>query len=304
MATLQDYINQVQLLVHDTNGADFSVATLTSFINQARQRVALDTHCVRGFMGVTSGNALNTIPQQENYLYSGSIGGITVTNAGSGYTAPTISFTGGGGTGAAAQAVLDSSGTITAIQMTNWGLGYTSAPQVVINDATGTSATATATPLLNVLDILSLTVLWGNQRIVFGWQPFTMFQAICRQYVNQYSVPSVFTMHQGIKQFFMFQIPDQAYTMEMDYVTMASPLVNTTDIDTQIVDPFTDAVQLYAAHLCLASLQNHTMADYWYSGDMNKPGKYDLRLKQLFSTSVVRRIYNPYYTFLPRARMM
>lgn len=57
---------------------------------------------------------------------------ITVTNGGSGYlTAPTISFTGGGGTGAAATATI-SGGVVTVITVTNGGSGYTSAPTVVI----------------------------------------------------------------------------------------------------------------------------------------------------------------------------
>lgn len=300
MATLQDYITNLRFIIHDTGAADFSDSTLTNFINQARNRVALDTHCVRGFFGVTSDNALNTIPAQENYLYSGSVGGVTVGAPGTGYTAPAVTLVGGGGTGATAQAQVIN-GQIIAINMTNWGTGYTSNPTVTITDATGTGAAATATSLVNVLDILSITVIWGDQRIMFGWQPFTMFQAICRQYTNQFNVPCIFTMHQGIKQFFLFQIPDQVYTMEMDFVTTTNPLVNAADIDSQIVSPYDDAVQFYAAHLCMASLQNFQMADYWYKGD-GKSGKYDLRVKQLFATGQVRRIYNPYYTFAARVR--
>ncbi len=68
---------------------------------------------------------------------------IYVTAGGTGYTsAPTISFTGGGGTGATAVAVV-SGGVITRINMTAYGTGYTSAPTVVITGA-GTGATATA----------------------------------------------------------------------------------------------------------------------------------------------------------------
>lgn len=301
MATLQDYITNVRAIIHDTNAADFSNATLINFINQARNRVALDTHCVRGFFGVTSGNALNSIPQQENYLYSGSVGGVTVGAEGTNYTAPVVNLIGGGGSGATATAQVIN-GQISEINMTNWGIGYTSAPVVQIIDPTGSGATGVASALVNVLDILSITVIWGDQRIMFGWQPFTMFQAICRQYTNQFNVPCIFTMHQGIKQFFLFQIPDQVYTMEMDFVTTTNPLVNTSDVDSQIVSPYDDAVQFYAAHLCMASLQNFQMADYWYSGDDKKPGKYDRRIKQLFATGQVRRIYNPYYTFAARVR--
>ena len=301
MATLQDYITQVQLLVHDTAGADFSISTLTNFINQARTRVALDTHSVRGFFGITSGNALNTITQQENYLYSGSVGGVTVTSGGSNYSAPTVSLTGGGGVGATAQAMVQS-GVIIAINMTNWGLNYTSAPTVVITDATGTGAAATSTALLNILDIISITVIWGNLRRMFSRCSFSQFQSFLRIYTNQYNVPSVFTMHRGIKQFFLFQVPNQVYQMEMDYVTLTSPLVNTTDVDGQIVPPYDDAVQLYAAHLCMASLQNQQMANYWYSGDGK--GKYDIRIKQLYATSQVPVVPNPYYTYYEQMRRL
>jgi hypothetical protein len=69
---------------------------------------------------------------------SNAVSAITVTNGGSGYTtAPTISFTGGGGTGATATATV-SGGIITAITVGAGGSGYTTAPTVVITPAAGT----------------------------------------------------------------------------------------------------------------------------------------------------------------------
>lgn len=303
MNTLQDYLNQVRALVHDANKADFSDATLTNFVNQARVRVSLDTHCVRGLYAEITGNALNTIAQKENYYYSGTVGGVTVNTPGSGYTNPVVTFTGGAGAGAAATAQVIN-GQIAEINMTNWGANYGTAPTVQITDPTGSGAAATSTVLANILDILSITVIWGDERWMFSYCGFTMFQAICRQFTKQYDVPGIFTLHQGTKQFLLCQIPDQAYGLEMDFITIASPLVNLTDVDTQIVAPQDDAVQLYAANLCLASLQNYQMADYWYSGDEKKPGKYDLRIKQLYATGQSRRIFNPYYTFAKRARRL
>lgn len=299
---LQDYLNQLRAIIHDTNSADFTNATLINFINQARTRVAMDTHCVRGFLSVTGGNALNTVTQKENYSYAGTVGGVTVNTGGTNYTNPAISFTGGGGTGAAASAIVIN-GAITNINMTNWGVNYSSAPTVVITDSTGTGATATATALINVLDILSITIIWGDQRIVCEWMPFTMFQAFCRQYVNQFSTPSVFTMHQGILQFFLFQIPDQAYTMEADIITLPTPLVNLADTDNQIISPWNDAVQYYAAFLAIASLQNYSQAKFWYE-PKGKSGIYDTRILQLPATSFSRRIYNPYRTFMKRLKRM
>ncbi len=54
-----------------------------------------------------------------------------------------VTFTGGGGTGAAAYAVV-SSGVITGIVVTNAGKGYTAAPTVVITASAGSGASATA----------------------------------------------------------------------------------------------------------------------------------------------------------------
>ncbi len=79
---------------------------------------------------------------------SGGITAVTVTTPGSGYTsAPAVSFTGGGGTGATAQAVLGTgadSGKVVAVQVTNPGSGYTTAPSVAFTGGGGTLAAATA----------------------------------------------------------------------------------------------------------------------------------------------------------------
>ena len=87
------------------------------------------------------------VPSFYRYVKS-----VTITNAGTGYNnPPTISFTGGGGTGAEATAAVFS-GAITSITITNKGSGYTSAPTVTItphaSDTTAQNAAATA-----VLDV-------------------------------------------------------------------------------------------------------------------------------------------------------
>ena len=77
--------------------------------------------------------------------------GITVTNAGTGYTTtPTVTITGGGGTGATATAVVGNAGTSVAqtvigINVTAKGNGYTSTPSISITGGGGSSATCTAT---------------------------------------------------------------------------------------------------------------------------------------------------------------
>ena len=73
----------------------------------------------------------------------GRVASITIVNGGSGYTAPTVTLTGGGGTGALATATT-SSGVITGIAVTAAGTGYTSAPTVVISGQAGAGAAGTA----------------------------------------------------------------------------------------------------------------------------------------------------------------
>lgn len=80
----------------------------------------------------------------------GGITGVTLTNQGAGYAAaPTVSFTGGGGTGAMGEAVLGTGanvGKVVSITITNPGSGYTSAPTVAFAGGTPTTpAAGTAT---------------------------------------------------------------------------------------------------------------------------------------------------------------
>jgi len=77
----------------------------------------------------------STVPANLNAtataLRTGSaITGVQVTNGGTGYTvAPTVVFTGGGGTGAVATASV-AGGKVVDVDVTNGGTGYTSAPAV------------------------------------------------------------------------------------------------------------------------------------------------------------------------------
>ena len=70
---------------------------------------------------------------------------LTITNGGSGYTsAPTVGFTGGGGTGFTAFAEI-SAGAVVQVTITAAGTGFTSAPTVTFTGGGGTLAAATAT---------------------------------------------------------------------------------------------------------------------------------------------------------------
>ena len=97
------------------------------------------------------------VPKQTTgYLMGGNlrddiisnVASITITNAGSGYTSATVSFSGGlatvGSTTPAEATATVSGGQITAITITNPGDGYVSAPTITIS-GDGSNAAATAT---------------------------------------------------------------------------------------------------------------------------------------------------------------
>lgn len=85
---------------------------------------------VDGATGIASLEYAGTQAFAEIVNDAGQIGSVKVTDAGFGYpNAPIVSFTGGGGSGAAATASIDA-GQVTSVNLTNFGSGYTSAPSV------------------------------------------------------------------------------------------------------------------------------------------------------------------------------
>ncbi len=76
---------------------------------------------------------------------AGTIAGIAVDSGGQDYgAAPAVTFSGGGGTGAAAHAVLGANGQVSSIVVDNPGTGYTSAPAVAVAAPAGGQITAIA----------------------------------------------------------------------------------------------------------------------------------------------------------------
>jgi len=309
---LSDYTLQVQERVHDLSELDFTQSELVSFVNQGRQRTALDLHCVRSFYC-----NLTAISGQEFYPMSGGIGGCVVTNGGSGYTsAPTVNISSppSGGIQATAIAVLNTScppsGAVSQIYMTNWGSGYTSVPSVSLSGGGGTSATAAAQALLQVLDINTISILTQQQpvqRFVMDWLPFSWFQAFFRASQFLTSYPGIWTTFEGAmpnfvnasnpsqvmslqNPFFIAPIPNQNYIIEIDaanYIDTPQFLVNPTDVDNYILQPNADAVQFYAAYLALLKSQN-----FEHAGIMEK--RYNARIQEIQPTKRVRRIPNIY----------
>ena len=85
-------------------------------------------------------------------IAGGMVTGITIQNTGSGYILPPIvNFSGGGGTGAQAIAILDENGGIESFDITNQGSGYTSAPTINFSNVPFVAASLTAVIVNGVL---------------------------------------------------------------------------------------------------------------------------------------------------------
>lgn len=284
-ATLQTYITQVQSLVHDTTFSAWTQQQLTDYINAAREDTALDMHCYRhNTVGV------QLLTGQEIYSIDGAVCGANVTAGGTGYPAnTTVTFTAapaGGVTATAIPVVVN--GVVTQIQMTQWGQGYTAPPTITITGAGGSGAAASPITFINTFQVIGISNVWNNQRYSLSFRGFTLFQAYFRfQPVAYVSRPGVWTIHPQDLNVYLQSPPDQLYFSEWDVLSTPTPLVNLTDLDTQIRPPWNKAVQFRAAALALMKKQNFGQADYY-------DRKYEQRVPRYIIGTAGIRLPNPY----------
>lgn len=143
---------QVQSLSLTNGGSGYkSTDTVTVAITAPTSPAGTQRPAVTASLGSAPANA-------------GKVTAITVTNGGSGYTpppaaGPAVTFTGGGGTGAIANAVVGSTGKIDSITITGAGGGYTSAPNVYINGVLSSSVKAQLVPVTQLGRVFILTAL-------------------------------------------------------------------------------------------------------------------------------------------------
>lgn len=67
MGALSTYATQTQDLLHDPTNQFWSQTQITNYVNEARNRVAQDTKCLRQLVGQSTGISLNLIPGQDFY---------------------------------------------------------------------------------------------------------------------------------------------------------------------------------------------------------------------------------------------
>ena len=107
-----------------------------------------------------------------------------------------------------------------------------------------------------VIDIVNITVIWGQTRYQLGYMPFTMLSAVFRAWVNYQRIPCAFSIYNA-NTFFIAYIPDIDYQAEFDTAILPLPLANDNTVET-IPTPYDEAVQFFAASLARLKLQQYT----------------------------------------------
>ena len=279
MATLSSYITEVQRLLHDANSVFWSTQELTDYINDARERVARDTGCLRTLQ-ITATPISNT--------------GVAATV----WTA--------GATVTAGQFVFNNifiyevtvSGVLSSTAPPYPASGYTFPPSAPFTDGTATlqySGPAEIIPygiLTNgtTLDILNVNIYWGNSRIPLRYLPWSNFNAQLRYWQNYVGRPVCFSVY-GQNTIYIGPVPDQAYVVEIDSTILPTSLSSTDpSVTDQITDPYTTPVAFYAAYKAKYKEQSYGEAEIYKQ-------EYLKQVNAVLNSTFTRRIPDPYSTF-------
>jgi hypothetical protein len=143
--------NDVATLISGTNATDASMY-LWGAANASSGGLVIDSH--------SNSSSINSPLLSPAYNV---VTSLNITASGSGYTSsPTVSFAGGGGSGAVAVVTLSTAGSVNGFSIVNPGVGYTAAPTVSL--AGGLSATGSAATISTTLSANSgvITIPFNN----------------------------------------------------------------------------------------------------------------------------------------------
>ena len=279
MATLSSYITEVQRLLHDANSVFWSTSELTDYINDARERVARDTGCLRTLQITATPISSTGVPA-------------TVWTAGATVTAGQFIFNN------IFIYEVTVSGVLSTTPPPYPASGYTFPPSAPFTDGTATlqySGPAEIIPYATIatgttLDILNVNIYWGNSRIPLRYLPWSNFNAQLRYWQNYVGRPVCFSVY-GQNTIYVGPVPDQAYVVEIDSTILPTALsLNTPNVADQIQDPYTTPVAFYAAYKAKYKEQSYGEAEIYKQ-------EYAKQVQAVLNSVYTRRIPDPYSTF-------
>ena len=279
MATLSSYITEVQRLLHDANAVFWTTSELTDYINDARERVARDTGCLRTLQ-ITATPISNTgVPA-------------TIWTAGATVTAGEFVFNN------IFIYEVTVSGVLGSTSPPYPASGYTFPPSTPFTDGTATlqySGPAEIIPYATIatgttLDILNVNIYWGNSRIPLRYLPWSNFNAQLRYWQNYVGRPVCFSVY-GQNNIYIGPVPDQAYVVEIDSTILPTALsLSSPNANDQIQDPYTTPVAFYAAYKAKYKEQSYGEAEIYKQ-------EYAKQVQAVLNSVYTRRIPDPYSTF-------
>jgi hypothetical protein len=280
VTTLNNYEFQVADQLHDPLNTKWTLAQLDGYINEARRQLVMDTGCLRSLQQgfVTAG--------VEQYTFGQVTGGVIVAG-GSGYTGPSVAFSGGGGSGVAAT-LTQSSGAVNTIAFTSSGSGYSSVPSNIVSDVGPGVGAQLSFGILNVntYDVLDVHLIWGTERYSLRWLPFRQFSAWYRPFTAAaFQRQPVCWAVYGDTSIFLGPTPDQSYAVEFDTIILPTDLPDYVTID-PIPPVAQDPIKFYAAYLAKNNVQSYGEAENFLS-------QYRRRLLEVTSV-YTGRIVDPY----------
>lgn len=115
-----------------------------------------------------------------------------------------------------------------------------------------------------VLDIITLWLIWGNNRIELREKPISEVTAGWRQQIGRTNVPAVWCRY-GATGLFVATAPGSAYSADFDVSVLSGTLTLPGDVD-PLPYPYTEPVVPYAAYLAKEEGQRqYQEADVFYN---------------------------------------
>jgi hypothetical protein len=307
MASITEYMQRLQRILGDQAFQRFNPYDLVDYINEARGYVAAQGECIRvlcpstaglssvqltaGGTGYTTAPTVTISPPNVGQaatavatVFGGAVTAVQVLTPGSGYSTPTlpgVSFSGGGGSGAAANPVL-----MPFCQTTVGQEVYTHASFNPLIKSTGTGAS-------EIIAIRSIAVSWGSMKPTLRQMTWGDFQAYLRSYnVGVQGYSRVWAPYQrGTNgSFYIWPIPSQASQMDLDCVCLPAPLDLQSNQGLEPIPyPFTQAVPYKAAEVAvLGEPDLRDLADRYRQ-------HYDLRMQFASATGASQSVIPDYY---------
>jgi hypothetical protein len=115
---------------------------------------------------------------------------------------------------------------------------------------------------LYVVEIMSVTIYWGNLRVKCQNRSFTEQDAKLRIFQNYQTRPGSLAIMGG-NNVYLNPVPDQAYVSDWDVVVVPAPLANSASVEV-IPVVFQPLVPFFAAHLAKYSEQSMQESDIFY----------------------------------------